>query len=81
MSAVFHIHDVLDFLYSNPEKATTEELYAKISDKFGAEAHFFSCTVESMDIKEAIQFMLSRNKVVEVSPGYFSADAGNPCHH
>lgn len=81
MNSVFHIHDVLDYLYSNPEKKSEAELSEVIENKFGKEANFFSCSIENMDIAAAIQFMKDRQKIVEVSAGLYSADPNNKCHH
>lgn len=81
MSNVFHIHDVLDFLYQNPGKKSESELQAFIEEKFGKDAQFFSCSVENMNPSDAVRFMKERRKIVEVSSGQYSADPENKCHH
>lgn len=77
----YHVHDVLDMLAGMKSALTLVELHQAILDKFGASARFSSCSLDGMDAKEAIDFLFSRQKLFESSPGQFQLNRGKTCGH
>jgi probable metal-binding protein len=77
----YHIHEVLKRLDLSPEARNKEDLKLFIQEHFGSKAQFFSCSIEGMNIDQAIEFMLSRHKLNEVSPNNFSTVGADSCNH
>lgn len=77
----YHIHEVLKHLDLSPEARSKEDLLLFIQEHFGSTAQFFSCSIEGMNIDQAIEFMLSRHKLNEVSPNKFSTVGADSCNH
>ena len=77
----FHIHEVLNALYQDSTPRTLPELNSFIAEKFGTNPQFFSCSEQNMSIDQAIEFMMMREKISEVSEGKFAIHTGNQCNH
>ncbi len=77
----FHVHGVLDMLYSIKEALTAIEIKNKITEKFGENATFASCSNQGMNPDQVLEFLLERQKIVETEPGKFQLNIYNTCNH
>ena len=58
-----HIHEVLEIIFGTDKIYTVEELYSTISERFGSDVQFTSCSDNIFPVKEVVPFLLSRQKV------------------
>lgn len=61
---VKHIHEVIFLVEENNEQWTPEELVEGIAKTWGENVHFGSCSGSAFPKEHALEFLLSRNKVV-----------------
>ena len=76
----FHAHDVIHMMLEANATFTRESLAQAITDKFGADAQFRSCSQEGMNVSGVIDFLESRGKFVPSGDG-FSMDKNKICRH
>ena len=63
MENIHHIHEVLEIL-SNPDKVyTVEDLSIELSNEYGDDVHFATCSERVFPIQEVVPFLLSKNKI------------------
>jgi len=75
-----HAHEVMHMMLEQDEGYSRESLARSISDRFGADAKFHSCSAAGMDIQTVIDFLESRGKFVARSDGFNTA-ADKICKH
>jgi probable metal-binding protein len=78
---VFHVHDIMDQLALEQKPLELSQLVSLINNKFGEEARYNSCSVEGMNAKFAIEFLIMRKKLTEPEPGKYLASAHAHCNH
>ena len=64
MNPIKHIHEVIFLIEKNNEQWTPEELVDAISNTWGKEVHFGSCSGNAFPKELALDFLLNRQKVV-----------------
>ncbi len=78
--ASYHGHDVLHFLLEAENALSTEEIHTQVSEKFGANASFHTCSAEGMDGPTLIAFLMERGKIVPQDDGFVVA-GHRICNH
>jgi len=71
--ASYHGHDVLHFLLEAKSALSSDEILTQVSEKFGANARFHTCSAEGMDLETLISFLLERGKIVPQDGGFVVA--------
>lgn len=61
---MYHVHDILHLLKQNPAGYKVEDLRLKLQQEFGKDARFTTCGNHSLDYKQAIDFVLIREKAI-----------------
>ena len=69
MSTVKHIHEVIFLIENNNEQWTPEELVDAISNTWGSDVHFGSCSGNAFPKEFALDFLLNRQKVILSNDG------------
>lgn len=64
MNTVKHIHEVIFLIEKNNEQWTPEELIVAIGNTWGYDVHFGSCSGNAFPKEFALDFLLSRHKVI-----------------
>lgn len=64
MNNIKHIHEVIFLIEKNNEQWTPEELIVSIGDTWGLDVRFGSCSGTAFPKEYALDFLLSRQKVV-----------------
>ena len=59
-----HIHEVIFLIEKNDDHWTPEELTDAIAETWGADVHFGSCSGNAFPKEYALDFLLSRQKVI-----------------
>ena len=71
--AKYHGHDVLYFLLEVEQALSREQILTKVTERFGANARFHTCSAEGMDVETLLTFLLERGKIVPHEDGYVVA--------
>ena len=74
---MIHGHEVLRMMEGN-SYASAEELIAAIVAKFGADAHFHTCSASDMDAVSLVAFFEAKGKFKPTESG-FTMDRGKVC--
>lgn len=64
MGTIKHIHEVIFLLEKHNKQWTPEELIEAIGETWGSDVHFGSCSGNAFPKENALDFLLSRQKVV-----------------
>jgi probable metal-binding protein len=64
-----HIHEVIFLIEKNNQAWTPEELVEAIAAAWGADVHFGSCSGNAFPKEAALDFLVSRQKVVMTEAG------------
>ena len=64
MSITKHIHEVIFLIEKSNDQWTPEELVEAISNEWGTDVHFGACSGNGFPKENALDFLLSRQKVV-----------------
>lgn len=75
-----HAHEVMQMMIDSGIVYTEESLERAIVKKFGADARFFTCSMESMTARELIDCLEVLGKFVPKGEG-FSTDKTKLCLH
>jgi probable metal-binding protein len=75
-----HAHEIMHMMLEHDEGFTRESLARAITDRFGAEARFYSCSAQGMDVDAVIDFLESRGKFVARDEGFNTAQ-DRICNH
>ena len=59
---------------------TRESLRSAIIERFGSEARFFTCSADSMNADQLIEFLEQRGKFIEAGDG-FKTEPEKICNH
>lgn len=74
-----HGHDVLHMMEGNSYE-TKEDLVKVITERFGKEELFHTCSVDGMNAEELVDFLTERGKFMSTKGG-FTVDATKICNH
>ncbi len=77
----FHVHDIMEMLAENNHTLDLQQMINLIVEKFGSMARFSSCSMKDMNVHQTVDFLVSRQKLIEVSPGKFSFNSQARCKH
>ena len=73
-----HAHEVLHMMKGNSDSDLS--LQKAISDKFGEDQRFYTCSAVNMDIDELIEFLKMKGKFMSTDEG-FTVDITKVCNH
>ena len=73
-----HAHEVLHMMKGNSYSELS--LKKAISEKFGEDQRFYTCSAENMDIDELIDFLKMKGKFMSTDDG-FTVDTTKVCNH
>lgn len=74
----FHAHAILDMMEGN--NYTDATLLKAITQKFGEDATFHTCSAEGMSPQAIIDFLKNKGKFLETAMGY-TVNSANRCGH
>lgn len=77
----FHVHEVLEMLSTVKTPLTALEIQNMVTQNFGPQAQFNSCSMSDITAATILDFFLARNKVVETEPGKFILNTHSSCGH
>lgn len=80
MSNSIHGHQIMQLIHELDSPVTREALRRVVSNRFGADARFHTCSAERMTVDQLLEFLAMRGKVVEVD-GCLRTDVGQMCDH
>ena len=75
-----HAHEVMQMMLEKDSGFSRESLAQAITDRFGADARFCSCSASGMDVPAVIAFLESRGKFVARDDGFNTAPE-KICNH
>ena len=75
-----HAHEVMQMMLEKDEGFSRESLAAAITERFGPDARFYSCSASGMDVNTVIAFLESRGKFIAREDGFNTAQ-DRICNH
>lgn len=75
-----HAHEIMRLMLELDTDFSRESLAEAITERFGADAKFHSCSQAGMGVTAVIDFLESRGKFVERAEG-FNTTKDNICSH
>jgi probable metal-binding protein len=75
-----HAHEVMHMMLEKDGVFSRESLTQAITERFGADAKFCSCSAAGMDVLAVIDFLESRGKFVTRDDG-FTTEQDHICSH
>jgi len=75
-----HAHEVMRLMLELDTDFSHESLSQAITERFGADARFHSCSIAGMGINAVIDFLESRGKFVARADGFNTAQ-DRICNH
>jgi len=75
-----HAHEVMHMMLEQGGVFSRESLAKAITERFGADAKFHSCSADGMDVNAVIDFLESRGKFVASEDGFNTAQ-DKICNH
>jgi probable metal-binding protein len=75
-----HAHEVMHMMLERDEDFSRESLARAITERFGKDATFRSCSASGMDVETVIAFLESRGKFVAREAGFTTA-RDKICNH
>jgi len=75
-----HAHEVMHMMLEQDGGFSRESLSQAITERFGADARFRSCSAKGMDVKTVVDFLESRGKFVARDDGFNTAQ-DKICNH
>ncbi len=80
MSNEFHGHEVIQMVSTSNKSYTRDSLRAAITERFGEDATFYTCSQSGMSPDEMIDFMKARGKFQE-GDDTLTFNHANACDH
>ena len=80
LSGSVHGHEVLELVLAAREPLTLEALETQVTERFGADARFHTCSAQGLSFPELVEFLQLRGKLVPSSGGV-AADRSQICDH
>ncbi|MHC5068065.1 MAG: YecH family metal-binding protein [Planctomycetota bacterium] len=75
-----HGHEVMNLMLEADTGFSRDSLLAAMSERFGADARYHTCSASEMTADELIDFLAARGKFVDVADG-FTTDPSKVCNH
>lgn len=75
-----HAHEVMHMMLEQGGVFSRESLAQAITERFGDDAKFHSCSADGMDVHSVIDFLESRGKFVARDDGFNTAQ-DKICNH
>ena len=75
-----HAHEVMQMMLEKDGGFSRESLALAITEQFGADARFYSCSASGMNVPAVIAFLESRGKFVACEDGFNTAP-DKICNH
>ena len=73
-----HAHEMLALLKDEP--LTKEQLSAKVTQQFGEDVRFHTCSLQNLTLDELLAFLLQRQKICE-RDHHYTLNIANICQH
>jgi probable metal-binding protein len=80
MTTEIHGHEVMDRMIASRRLFTRESLVAFITQEFGADARFHTCSADGMTAFELVNFLSARGKFCGTEEG-FTVNPHRVCSH
>lgn len=80
MSNEIHGHEVMDAIVASRRLFTRATLTSFITERFGPEARFHTCSANGMSAAELVEFLARRGKFAGTEEG-FTVDPKRTCSH
>lgn len=80
MPSEIHGHTVMDLMLASGRTFTRESLADFITERFGAEARFHTCSAAGMTARELVEFLAVRGKFAGTEAA-FTLDPHRVCRH
>jgi len=80
MSESIHGHQVMQMMLDSSDTFTKASLKAKMTELYGVEARYHTCSAKEMDADQLIEFLEARGKFVG-SDDAFTTEAEKMCSH
>jgi probable metal-binding protein len=75
-----HGHDVINMIIDSGRRWGREELLSAISERFGSDAIFHTCSATEMNAKGLVEFLGAKGKFLENDEG-LAMDVTKLCSH
>ena len=75
-----HAHEVMQMMLEKDDGFSRASLTQAITERFGADARFYSCSASGMSVPAVIAFLESRGKFVAREDG-FNTSPDKICNH
>lgn len=75
-----HGHDVLHTMLENDKGWTRVSLLQAITEKYGDNCRFYTCSAENMSAEELINFLEAKGKFIEAG-NVFNTQESKICNH
>ncbi|MFC3395952.1 YecH family metal-binding protein [Brenneria rubrifaciens] len=79
MSSI-HVHEVLQMMLASGESFATEQLIARIENRFGSDVRFHTCSAGNMTAAMLVQYLAVHGKFIPLESG-FTTGARKICQH
>lgn len=79
MSSI-HGHEVLQMMIDSQESYTKQSLTQAITDKFGSDARFHTCSANDLTAAELVDFLEHKRKFIPVDSGFITNE-NKICKH
>lgn len=76
-----HGHEILDLIRTTTPAPTAGEVADIVEARYGPEARFHTCSAQEMTLKELLQFLFARTKIVLRDDGRLHVQIENVCSH
>ena len=80
MNPSIHGHEVLEVVLAASGPITPESLEAQVSQRFGSDARFHTCSANGLTVRQLIDLLESKGKLV-LADGGLQADRSRICEH
>jgi probable metal-binding protein len=80
MSESVHGHEVMHFMVESGRSFSRENLIAAVTERFGPETRFHTCSAEGMTAAQLVDFLAAKGKFVEADGG-FNMQPDRICNH
>ncbi len=75
-----HGHDVMQMMLDSKKLYTKASLIADITEKYGEDTRFFTCSAEDLTAEALVDFLEQKGKFTPVGEN-FQTDASKICNH
>lgn len=80
MTEQIHGHEVMEMMLSSNRSYSKNSLCEAITDRFGKEARYYTCSQDNMTAEDLVDFLESKGKFIETDTG-FNTSPDKMCDH